>query len=120
MNQSIVEGLGGPAVVAVAVEDLYRRLLADPEVAPYFVGVDVRQIRGHMTDFLVAALDGPDEFAGRDLSDAHAHLAVTDEAFNLTASHLLDTLEDRQVRPELLDSVLERIAPFRSAIVARS
>jgi len=71
-----------------------------------------------MTDFLVAvAVAGPDAYAGQQIDVAHAQLAITDAAFDSTASHLLDALEDRPVRMELLDSVLDRIAPFRSSVV---
>jgi hemoglobin len=116
---TLVDELGGPDGLAATVDDLYRRLLADPELAPYFRSVNLRRLRAHMTDFLVAALDGPDRYAGRDLAQAHADLHVTDDAFDLTASHLLDALEEHRVRPELLDSVLERIAPLRSVVVTR-
>jgi hemoglobin len=115
---SLVDELGGAEGLAATVDDLYRRLLADPELAAYFRAVDLRRVRSHMTDFLVAALDGPDRYAGRDLGAAHDGLHITDDAFDSTASHLLDALEARQVRPELLDSVIERVAPFRAVVVA--
>lgn len=117
MTSSLLTELGGADGVNATVDDLYRRLLADPELAHYFWTVDLRRIRIHMADFLVAALDGPDRYAGRGLDIAHAELGITDEAFDATASHLLDALENRRVRPELLDSVLERIAPFRTMVV---
>ena len=116
-RRKLFEELGGTAGVAATVEDLYRRLLADPDVAPYFHGVDVARVRRHMTDFLVAVVDGPDTYAGQQIDVAHAQLGITDEVFDSTASHLLDALEDRPVRMELLDSVLDRIAPFRSSVV---
>jgi hemoglobin len=115
----ILRELGGAEGVAATVEDLYRRLLDDPDLAPYFRGVDLRRVRAHMTDFLVAVIDGPDRYTGRRLDEAHAHLAITDAAFDATASHLLDAMEHRSVRPELLDTVLDRIAPLRSAVVNR-
>ena len=119
MTSSLLDELGGADGVAATVDDLYRRLLSDPSVARYFWALDLRRIRAHMADFLVAALDGPDRYAGRDLGSAHAGIGVTDDAFDVTASHLLDALENRQVRPELLDSVLERIAPLRAVVVTR-
>lgn len=113
----LVDELGGRAGVDAAVAELYRRLLRDPDVAPYFDGVDVARVRSHMSDFLVAALDGPQRYAGRDLFTAHAPLRVSDAAFDTTASHLLDVLGDRAVRPELLDTVLDRISPLRAVVV---
>jgi len=117
VSQPIVSELGGPDGVSATVDDLYRRLLADSTVAPYFEGSDLARVTMHMTDFLIAVLDGPDRYQGRSLHTAHEHLAITDEAFDSTASHLLDALEHRDVRPEVLDLVLDRIAPLRSSVV---
>ena len=111
--------LGGQVGVSATVDDLYRRLVGDPVVAPYFEGVDLDRVRTHMTDFLVAVLDGPDRYRGRSLMTAHARLGITDDAFDSTASHLLDALEERAVRPEVLDLVLDRVAPLRSSVVSR-
>jgi len=118
-RRSLLDELGGVAGLRATVDDLYRRLLGDRELAPYFAGTDLERIRAHMTDFLVAVVDGPDAYAGRDLEVAHAPLSVTDAAFDATASHLLDALEHRQVRSALLDSVLDRVAPFREAVVTQ-
>ena len=119
MTSSLLIELGGTDGVAATVDGLYLRLLADPVTAHYFWGIDVRRVRAHMVDFLVAALDGPDRYAGRDLGVAHSGLGVSDDAFDSTAGHLLDALEAQDVRPELLDAVLERIAPLRAVVVAR-
>jgi hemoglobin len=118
-STTVLAELGGVDGVAAVVEDLYRRLLADPEVAPWFDDVDVARVRAHMTDFLVAVVDGPAAWAGPALWAVHAPLAVTDAAFDATASHLLDALADRSLPPELLDSVLDRVAPLRPAVVTR-
>ena len=118
-TEPILVELGGPIGVSATVDVLYRKLLDDPAVAPYFEAVDLDRIRAHMTDFLIAVLDGPDLYEGRDLATAHAHLGITDDAFDVTASHLLDALEERAVRPEVLDVVLDRVAPLRSSVVRR-
>jgi hemoglobin len=118
-GDALVVELGGHAGVSATVDSLYRRLVGDPMVAPYFEGVDLDRVRSHMTDFLVVVLDGPDRYHGRTLVAAHAQLGITDDAFDSTASHLLDALEERAVRPEVLDLVLDRVAPLRSSVVSR-
>jgi hemoglobin len=118
-SEPILTALGDADGVAATVDDLYARLLDDPTVAPYFQGIDIERIKVHMTDFLVTVLDGPDRYQGRQLARAHAPLSITDEAFDSTAAHLLDALEARAVRPEVLDLVLDRVAPLRSAVVTR-
>lgn len=117
MTPGLLAELGGPAALTETVADLYERLLADPEVSPYFAGVDVDRVRHHMVDFLVAVTGGPDAYAGRELAVAHEGLGITDAAFDSTVAHLLDVLEDSAVRLDLLDSVLDRLAPLRPLVV---
>ncbi len=73
---SLYDDIGGSAAVAVAVDDLYERILADHELAPYFTRVEMRRQKTHMRAFLAAALGGPDIYRGRDMVAAHANLRI--------------------------------------------
>lgn len=111
----LVERLGGTEAVHAAVDDLYRRILADPALAPYFDGVDLDRQRGHMTDVLVVVLGGhlrPDRLTG-----VHAHLHLTDDVFDRTAGHLLDTLATLGVDPAAIDDVIAQVAALRSKVL---
>lgn len=120
--QRLVELLGGSDIVRTAVDRLYQRLLADPDLLAYFDGVDTATLRAHMTASLVLVLDAPDDtttFAreANRLQDAHAHLDVTDDAFDQTAGHLLDVLTELEVDPDLVDDAIIKIAALRPHIV---
>lgn len=116
----VIADLGGRAAVATAVRDLYERLLSDPIVAPAFAGVDLDRVRRHMTDFLVGALGGAQNYSGRDLADAHARLAITDEAFDRVAAHLMDSFTELGVEGATVDAVAERLGPLRAHVVQSS
>src|SRR3954449_3972198 len=45
---SLYARLGGSEAVTVAVEQLYERLIADPELAPYFAGQDLDRHARHV------------------------------------------------------------------------
>src|SRR3954451_6335625 len=49
---SIYERLGQENGIRTAVDDFYQRVLADPALAGYFDGVDMRKLRGHQTALL--------------------------------------------------------------------
>ena len=120
--QRLVELLGGADTVRTAVDRLYQRLLTDPDLLSYFEDVDVATLRAHMTASLVLVLDAPDdtvEFTGEAirLQDAHAHLDITDGAFDQTAGHLLDVLAELDVDPDLVDDAIIKIAALRPYIV---
>jgi hemoglobin len=114
---SIYDEIGGSAAVAVAVDDLYERILADPELAPYFTGVEMRRQKTHMRAFITAALGGPDIYRGRDMTAAHAHLRVSGRAFDLVADHLVGTLRGLGVTAAHVDAIVARVAPLRAQIV---
>jgi hemoglobin len=74
---------------------LYKKLLADDLLAPYFRGVDIDRQASMLTEFLAMAFGGPHAYSGRDLRTAHAQLpGLTDMHFDLVVSYLADTLRE--------------------------
>ena len=59
---------GGPAVSAV-VNDFYVRVLADPQLVPYFEGVDMARLKRHQVLLVTQVLGGPAKYDGRSLPD---------------------------------------------------
>ena len=78
---SIFEQIGGATAVSAAVDGFYERVVADPDLAPWFDDVDLGRLKGHQRSFLAAAIGGPDAYLGRAMRDAHAGLSITSEAF---------------------------------------
>jgi hemoglobin len=116
---TVYDALGGQDAIAAAVDALYERLLADPVTAPYFDGIDMRRLAGHLRIFLVAALGGPAVYQGRDLGSAHASLGITGEAWDHTVGHLVDALASLNVSAPLMDDVVAHLAPLQPMIVTR-
>lgn len=114
----LYEGLGGAAGLRAAVTIFYERVLADPELAPLFAGVDLERLRAHQQSFLAAALGGPELFTGRPLDLAHAGLGITDAQFDLVVGHLAATLGDLGADPVYVTALRDRVDGFRSRVVA--
>jgi hemoglobin len=113
----LYEEIGGPAVLRTVVAVLYQRVLADPLLAPYFAGVDLDRLRTHQHAFLTAALGGPNVFAGRQLTDAHAGLCITTEAFDRLVEILTAVFRDLAVAPATVAEVSARLDPLRDLVV---
>ena len=47
---SLYEALGAEGGIRGAVDDFYDRVVADPMLADYFTGVDMKTLRRHQTD----------------------------------------------------------------------
>lgn len=116
-TSTLYETLGAEDGIRGAVDAFYERVIADPDLAPYFDGIDLISLRRHQTDMLVTATGGPRTYTGQDMAEAHEGLNITDEAFNKVVGHLGATLEAAGADAETIGKVVEALSPLRSAIV---
>jgi hemoglobin len=107
---------GGPAVSAV-VNDFYDRVLADPQLAPYFEGVDMPRLKRHQALLITQVLGGPDNYDGRPLDEAHAGLGIDSDDFAAVAGHLVETMRDAGVPEDIIARAGAAVAATKSDIV---
>ena len=116
---TIYDEIGGATGVATAVDELYARLLRDPEVGHYFDGAAMPRQILHLRAFLAAALGGPERHVGRDVREAHAGLGITEAAFERVIDHLTATLRHLGVAAGAFGEIGGRLAPLRPQLVGR-
>jgi len=114
---SIYSAIGGRHALVAAVDGFYRRLLADPELAPFFPGGVSDRHRRYLVTILGEALGGPERYRGPDLAGAHRNLGISGAQFERTAAHLGATLEGLGLPRRLVDRIVEIVAGLRPAIV---
>jgi hemoglobin len=111
------ELIGGTPAVKEAVRRFYDRLLADPELASAFDGVDLGTLKRHQVDLLSMVLGGPSNYTGRDLGEAHAGMGITAETYGKVGAHLVAVLEELSVPQHVIDSVVETLTSVSPQIV---
>jgi hemoglobin len=119
---SIYEQLGGAPAITTAVEDFYRRVLADEVLAPFFDDIDMDRQMAKQAAFLTMVTGGPNSYSGRDMRAAHAHLVkrgIGDRHFDLVVKHLGDTLASLGVAPELIQTVAGVAESVRNDVLGR-
>jgi hemoglobin len=99
------------------VDGFYQRVLADPQLVHHFDGVDMNRLRWHQVKLLTAVAGGPDEYEGRDLGEAHAHLRITDADFDRVLDHLAATLVEAGVQENVIGQVGAALDSHRDEIV---
>ena len=114
---NLYEAIGGRPAVAAAVDVFFRRLLADPELAPYFPGGVGARHRRYLATFLGEALGGPRRYRGPDIAVAHRGLGISDAQFDRTAACLYATLDELGVPRHLADRIVGIVAGLRQAVV---
>jgi hemoglobin len=90
---------------------------ADPELAYFFVDMDLRKLKAHQIAFLGQALGGPLHYTGVGMQRAHAHLSIEQRHFDGVVHHLIATLNEFALSDALIGAIVERIAPLATQIV---
>ena len=103
---SVYEQIGGAAAVDAAVDIFYRKVLVDDRISNFFDTVDMEDQHKKQKAFLTMAFGGPNQYTGKDMREAHAHMNLTDEHFNAVAEALVGTLNELNVPQEHIDSVV--------------
>ena len=116
-DQELFEQLGGVDGVAEMVQQFYQRVLADEELAPFFVNVDMNRLQNMQYEFMVSALGGPVQYSGSELHAVHVGRGITNHHFAKFVGHLADTMESRGTPHRIVDATLGRLAMFRDKIV---
>jgi hemoglobin len=115
---TVYEAVGGRVALAAAVDGLYGRLLADPELAGFFPGSVSDRHRQYVVRILGQALGGPERYHGPDLVRTHEDLGISDANFGAVAAHLATVLSDLSVPADLAGQVVEAVASLRPAAVS--
>ncbi len=116
-SQTVYEALGADVGIRKAVDEFYARVVADPQLQPFFADVDMTTLRRHQVDMLSAATGGPRQYDGQDMAVAHAGRDITADAFGRVVGHLVATLESLGADQETIDRVVATLAPLESSIV---
>lgn len=118
LPRSLHDRLGGGPAIAAVVERLYVRILADPQLAPFFATTDMAWLTRRQAQFLVEATGGPAGYAGRSMRAAHGGLSIESRHFDRAAAHLDAALADLDVPRPLAQDVLALITSLRSEVIA--
>ena len=102
-HDAMYQTVGGAEGINQIVDRFYEKLWADPELQPYFAGIDRDRLKHHQRQFLTFALGGGTlAYEGRALGESHADLKITDEAFSKVQWYLRVTLEELDVNRSLI------------------
>lgn len=115
-TSSLYDRLGGERAIAAVVDDFYGRVLADPLLAPFFVGVERDRLRRMQREFFAAALGGPVLYTGRPLNVVHAGRGIRTRHLARFLEHLTATLADRDLSERDRYDIYSRIHTYADEI----
>jgi len=115
-QQTLFERIGGEQVISELIHEFYDRVLADPELKPFFKHTSIDKLSRMQREFFSAALDGPITYTGRPLSHVHHGRGITKHHFALYVNHLLDTLRDCGINDQDVADIIGRINTYADEI----
>ncbi len=98
----------------------YDKVYDHEWLSMFFQAVTKEHIINQQTDFITAALGGPKNYSGRLPYNAHPHMFITDEVFDLRSSLLTEALDEAGAPVELKEAWLRIDSSFRHVIVKQS
>ena len=115
-QQTLFERVGGEQAIAELIDQFYDRVVADPELKPFFKNVSIVKLRRMQRDFFSAALDGPINYTGRPLGYVHHGRGITKHHFSLYVGHLINTLQNFALKEQDVQDIISRINTYADEI----
>lgn len=109
-TESLYARAGGDAGVTQLIGIFYQRVLADPELSPFFARIPMDKLRRMQVEFFTSALGGPLQYSGRPLAHVHHGHGITKSHLRRFTEHLLVTLETLKFSQQDIQSIYHRIA----------
>ena len=120
MAEKPYDRIGGKVKLHGIISAFYDRIFDDFTLSQFFVGVKKEQQVSQFTDFMAQMLGGPKMYMGRMPKDAHPHLFIEREHFQMRHYILKATLEQAGIELDLIDLLLKMDLSFEEVIVKKS
>jgi len=120
---SVYERIGGEDAILAAATLFYDKVLADPLLTSFFVGLDMDQQIRKQVALMSWAFGGPTRYEYRGLNEAHAGLrakGLNDAHFDAVAGHLAATLGELGVPDSLAAEAMAIVASTRDQVMGRA
>jgi len=118
MADTLYDKYGGFDTFSAVVCNFYQKVLDSDELAHYFENVNMEKLMSHQTNFIATALGGPEKYNGIDLKKAHSPYKITVPHFQEVAELLEESLEEAEVEPQDVATIITLIASLMDQIVS--
>lgn len=111
----------GPHLIDALVDRLYERIVADPELSPFFRHMEMSRQRARMKTFLTIVTGGSARTAA-DMRAAHqrpAQMGMEDRHFDLVVGHLVVELRAFSVPEDRIAELGALVETLRADVLNR-
>jgi len=117
VERSLYDRLGGTDAIAAVVRAVIDRELKDDRINRKFARTNRDRLIKEFVDLICQATGGPCKYAGRDMTEAHNNMGVTNGEFQAFVADVVAVLNDFKVGATEQDELLNILAPLQEEIV---
>jgi hemoglobin len=104
------------------VDIFYEKVMTDPQLKPFFDGVDMARQKNKQKAFLTYAFGGAPNYSGKNLREAHKKLiekGMNSTHFDAVMDHLGNTLRELNVPNDLIQEAAQIAMSTRNDVLNR-
>lgn len=114
---SLYTRLGGNTAITAVVGTFLQNVVADQRINHFFAKTDANRLQVLLVEQIGEATGGPEKYSGKDMTTAHAGMAITVADFNALVEDLVKALDQYQVPTAEKQELLNALAPMQTQIV---
>ena len=99
--------------------DFVPRIVGDPRIGEHFKGVNLERLQLMLTNQVCYLIGGPCQYGGRDMTEVHKGLDLTNFDFNALAEDLQVSMDKEKVPFPAQNRLLAKLAPMQRVIVTK-
>ena len=119
-GKSFFEEVGGYPTLKKVHKIFYDKVFKHPWLSKFFRDKSQDHLEDQQTDFMAGLFGGPKKYCGRFPREAHMHINVTEELFDLRHRILETAILEAGLSEEHAKEWLRLDGSFRRAVVKRS
>ncbi|MEB0140717.1 MULTISPECIES: group 1 truncated hemoglobin [unclassified Undibacterium] len=115
----LYRGLGERAGIAAIIHDFLPLLVADPRISAAFVDADMERLGLMLTEQFCELSGGPCHYSGKNMSDTHSEMKISNAQFNALAEDLQTAMDKHDITSANQNKLLAKLAPMQRVIVSK-
>lgn len=116
-DSTLFAQIGGRPVLQRVHKIFYDKLYAHPWLKHFFKGIKQESIENQQTDFMTSNMGGGKIYSGQLPVNAHKHLYISKELFEIRHELLRDSIREAGLAPDLMERWLRIDRAFERSTV---
>ena len=117
MELSLYDRLGGTDAITAVTRAVVDRQLKDDRINQKYARTNVDRLIKEFVDQICQATGGPCKYTGRNMTEAHHNMGVTNGEFQAFVEDVVAVLNEFKVGKTEQDELLSILAPLKGEIV---